>query len=137
MSTTTRPAGSAGSTTAGRGALVTVTCALLALFGLVKFAATAYFTFVASAEAGGVQGLADWLVAAWSVAIGAGYLVVAVRLGRNGRGVLPLAAGVAAADVAFGIVKLVAYDEPESAGITGVALLLFALVVAATRRRTG
>ncbi len=135
MSTTTGHAEPAGSTTGGRRVLVTVTGVLLALFGVLKFGATAYFSFFASAEAGGVQGFGDWLVAAWSVLIGAGYLVIAARLGRHGRGVLPLAVGIFAADIAFGVVKLVAYDEPESVGIMAVTLLLFALVAAATRAR--
>jgi hypothetical protein len=135
MSTTTRQAGAAGSTTAGRSVLVTAIRVLLALFAVVKLAATAYFTFFASAEAGGVQSVGDWLVAAWSALVAAGYLVVAARLGRHGRGLLPLAAGLFAADVAFGLVKLVAYDETESVGITALTLLLFALVVAATRAR--
>lgn len=133
MSTTTGHAATAGSTTAGRSVLVTVTRVLLALFAVVKLAATAYFTFFASAEAGGVQSVGDWLVAAWSALVAAGYLVVAARLGRHR--VLPLAAGLFAADVAFGLVKLVAYDETESVGIMAVTLLLFALVVAATRVR--
>ncbi len=135
MSTTTGHAGPAGGATAGRSGLVAVTRVLLALFGVVKLGATAYFTFFASAEAGGVQTSGDWLVAAWSVVVAVGYLAIAARLGRPGRGVLPLAAGVAAADVAFGVVKLVAYDEPESVGIMAVTLLLFALVAAATRAR--
>jgi hypothetical protein len=135
MRTTTGHAATAGSTTAGRSVLVTATRVLLTLFGVVKLAATTYFTFFAAAEAGGVQGVGDWLVAAWSALVAAGYLVVAARLGRHGRGVLPLAAGVVAADVAFGVVKLVAYDESESVGITAVALLLLALVALATRAR--
>jgi hypothetical protein len=135
MSTTTRPAGPAGAATAGRRVLVTVACVLLTLFGVVKLGATAYFTFVASAEDGGVQTVGDWLVAVWSAVVAVGYLFIAVRLGRAGRGVLPLAAGLFAADTAFGAVKLFVYDESESVGITAVTLLLFALVVAAARAR--
>ena len=119
----------------GRRPLVVVTRVLAALFGLLKLTATTYFLFFASAEAGGdPQGAFDWSVGVWSLALAAGYLVIAARLGRDAR-VLPLAVGLAVADVAFSVVKFFVYDETAPIPFTAATLLLLGLVVAATRPR--
>jgi hypothetical protein len=116
-----------------RRALLTTTRVLVALFGALKLTSTTYFLFFASAEAGGdPQGLGDWTVGVWSIALGAAYLVVAARLGRH---VLPLAAGVAVADVAFSIVKLTVYDEFAGVVFMGITLVMLALVAASERPR--
>ena len=118
-----------------RPVLVTVTRVLAGLFGALKLGATTYFLFFASAEAGGdPQGVGDWSVGVWSVALGVAYLVVAARLGRDAR-VLPMMAGLAVADVAFSVVKFFVYDEPEAIGFTVTTLVLLALVAAASRPR--
>jgi peptidoglycan/LPS O-acetylase OafA/YrhL len=115
--------------------LVVVTRVLAALFGLLKGTATTYFLFFASAEQGGdPQGAFDWSVGVWSLALGAGYLVIAARLGRDPR-VLPLAVGLAVADVAFSVVKFFVYDETAPIPFTAATLVLLALVVAASRPR--
>src|SRR3954447_7768528 len=129
MTTLARPAEPA----TRRGALLTTTRVLLALFGALKLASTTYFLFFASAEAGGdPQGIGDWTVGVWSIAIGAAYLVVAARLGRHA---LPLAAGVAVVDVAFSVMKLTVYDEFAGVVFMGITLLLRALVAAPDRSR--
>jgi hypothetical protein len=132
-----RPATRSSRSTTGQGrALLITTRVLLAAFGGVKLVATVYFTFVASAAAGGdPQGAGDWLVAAWSIAMGAGYLALAARLGRSGAAVLPLAVGLTAADLAFSVVKFFVYDETTALGFMGMALLLLGLVAGATRVR--
>src|SRR6478609_8095029 len=71
-----------------------------------------FFVFFATAEQGGdPQGWFDWSVGGWSWVLGAGYVVIAIGLGR-GRNVVPLTLGLAAADIAFSIVKFFVYDEP-------------------------
>ncbi len=120
---------------ATRPVLVTVTRVLAALFGTLKLGATMYFLFFATAEQGGdPQGIGDWSVGIWSVILGAGYLVIAARLGRDSR-ILPLTIGLAVADIAFSFVKFFVYGEPEAVGFLATALVLLALVVAATRPR--
>jgi hypothetical protein len=116
-----------------RGALLTTTRVLVALFGVLKLTSTTYFLFFASAAQGGdPQGLGDWTVGVWSIAIGVAWLVVAARLGRRA---LPLAAGLAVADVAFSIVKLTVYDESAGVVFLGITLVMLALVAAAERSR--
>ena len=66
--------------------------------------------------------------------LGAGYLVIAIGLGR-GRDVVPLTLGLAAADIAFSFVKFFVYDEPEAVGFLATTLVLTALVVASARSR--
>jgi hypothetical protein len=134
MSTTA----SAASPATRRSGLATVTRVLAALFGALKLGATAFFLFFATAAEGGdPQGAGDWSVGAWSVAMGAGYLVIAARLGHDGRRLLPLTAGLAVADLAFSAVKFFVYDEPEAIGFTATTLVLFTLVALATRPRRG
>jgi hypothetical protein len=129
MTTLTRPAEPA----VRRGSLLSTTRVLLALFGALKLTSTTYFLFFATAAAGGdPQGIGDWTVGVWSIALGAAYLVVAARVGHHA---LPLAAGIAVADVAFSIVKLTVYDESAGALFLGIALVMLALVAASERPR--
>ena len=131
MSTTTAPA----PTPTRRDPVVTGTRVLLGLFGAFKLYGTGYFTFLATAEQGGdPQGWFDWSVGGWSWVLGAGYLVIAIGLGR-GRDVVPLTLGLAAADIAFSFVKFFVYDEPEAVGFLATTLVLTALVVASARSR--
>ena len=131
MTTTARVAPPA----TGRPVLVTVTRVLAALFGALKLGATIWFVFFATAAQGGdPQGIGDWSVGIWSIVLAVGYLLIAARLGRDGR-VLPFTVGLAVADVAFSFVKFFVYDEPEAVGFLATTLLLLVLVVAATRAR--
>ena len=124
MSTTTdRPA------TRRRSLLLHGTRGLLALYGAAKLYGTAYFTFFATAQEGGVQSAVDWLVAAWSAALAVTFLVAAVRLGRD-RWVVPLLGAALLLDLLFGLVKLIGYGEQESLGIGAVTVVLMALVAA-------
>ena len=130
--TTTAPV---AAPTTRRTALITATRVLAALFGALKLGATTYFLFFATAAQGGdPEGIGDWTVGVWSVAIGLGYLYIAAQLGRDGR-VLPFTVGLAVADVAFSVVKFFVYDEPEAIGFTVTTLVLLALVVLASRPR--
>jgi uncharacterized protein (TIGR04206 family) len=115
--------------------LVTVTRVIAALFGTLKLGSTTFFLFFATAEQGGdPQGIGDWSVGVWSYVIAVGYLVIALRLGRDRR-VLPFTIGLAVADIAFSIVKFFVYDEPEAIGFTVTTLVLLALVAVASRPR--
>ncbi len=106
---------------------------LLGLLGAAKLYGTSYFTFVATAEEGGVQTAGDWFVAAWSAALAVLLLVAAVRLGRD-RWVLPVLLAGLLADLAFGLVKFAVYDEQESLGIGAVSLVVMGLAIAVARR---
>jgi hypothetical protein len=121
--------------TTRRPALLSITSLLFALFGTLKLSATVYFGFFASAAARGHrEGIGDWLVAGWSIAVGAGYLLVAARLGHERRGILRLAGGLAMADVAFSAVKIFVYHESEGVAFLVVTLLLLALLALVHRR---
>jgi hypothetical protein len=63
------------------------------------------------------------------------FLVLAARLTDEDVRLLRLAAGLLVADVAFSLVKLTAYDEPEALGFMAVDLVLLALLAAVARRR--
>lgn len=101
---------------------------LFALYGAVTVAATAYFTFAAPVEEGGVSSGADWLVAAWNMAMGIGLLFVATRIGADRRPVLALAAVLLLSHVVFGLVKRYAYGEDETWVFFLVDLALLGLV---------
>jgi hypothetical protein len=116
-----------------RPVLLPVTRGLLGLFGAFKLYGTAYFTFFATADQGGVQTLGDWLVAAWSAALAIAFLVAAVRLGHD-RWVIPALGAVLLLDVLFGLVKLIGYGEQESLGFMAVDLVFIALLVGVARR---
>ena len=128
MSTTTdRPA------TRRPSRLLLATRLVLGLFGAFKLYGTAYFTFFATADEGGVQSTADWLVAAWSAALAIAFLVAAVRLGRDSW-VLPALGAALVLDLVFGLVKLIGYGEQESLGFMATTLVIIALLVAVARQ---
>ncbi len=108
---------------------------LLGVYGLATAAATVYFTFFASVEKGRVSSAADWLVAAWSMTIAVGFLVVAVRLGDRTRRTLRLARGFVIAHIAFGLVKYFGYGETEAVGFFALDLLVLGLLAVAGRSR--
>ena len=111
---------------------------LLGAFGAFKLYGTAYFTFFASAEEGGdPSGLVDWSVAAWSAILAVSLIVAAVRLGGAGRRIVPVVGGLLLVDIAFSLVKLLAYDEPEAVGFMAVDLVLLGLVALSARRSAG
>lgn len=121
----------------GRPAMLMTTRVLLALFGTLKLASTTFFLFFASAEAGGdPQGLFDWSVGAWSYVMGASYVLIALRLGRDRR-IVPLAVGLSVADLAFSAVKIGVYHESAGIPFAVVTLVLLALVMVSTRPRRG
>jgi hypothetical protein len=96
-------------------------------------AGAAYFTFFAPASEGGVATTVDLMVGLWKIAVSLGMLAVALapRLSRQHRavGVLMLIL----ADVAFGLVKLWAYDESSAYAFLGLDLGLLAVWAAARR----
>jgi peptidoglycan/LPS O-acetylase OafA/YrhL len=110
---------------------------VLAAYALMGLAATAYFTFFAAPEDGGVATFGDGLVALWNVVIGICMLVAAVRLG-NVRTSQPLrlAQGAVVAHIVFGLVKYFGYGEREAVGffVFDLALLALLLVFGRTSR---
>lgn len=130
--TTTAPA----PTTTRRDPLLLGIRVLLGLFGAFKLYGTVYFTFLATAAQGGdPQGVVDWLVAAWSFALASALIVAAVRLRGGDRRIAGITAALLVVEVAFSLVKLFAYDEPEAIGFMAVDLVLLALLAGAARRR--
>lgn len=116
------------------GAVLTGTRVLLGLFGALKLFGTGFFTFVATAEQGGdPEGLGDRAVAIWSAALATAFLVAAVRLGRDRR-VPPVLVVIVLLDLAFGAVKLTAYDEPEAVAFMAVDLVVLGLLALIHRR---
>ena len=115
---------------AGATALRWAVRALLAVYGLVTLAATAYFTFFAAPEDGGVSTVGDGFVALWSAVIGIALLVAAVRLGDLGnRTPLRLAQGAVVAHLVFGLVKYFGYGEREAVGFFVFDLALLGLLL--------
>lgn len=105
---------------------------LLALVGVVSLAGGVYFTFFASAEEGGVSTGADWAVAIWSLTMSIAYLIAAIILAPNRPSTVWFGLAVAVLHIAFGAVKLIGYQEYESApffiaDLTIVATLLLLL----------
>ena len=92
--------------------------ALLALMGVVVLFGSVYFTTAGAPDDIDTVG---YLVGAWAFAMAIGFLVGAVRPGPWLRGLLVL-------HFAFGIVKLVGYDESAAVPFMCVdALLLWML----------
>ncbi len=116
-----------------RARLLNGTRLLLGLFGAVKLYGTAYFTFFATAEEGGVQTAGDWLVAAWSALLAVAFLGAAVRLGRD-RWVVPLLGAVLLLDLPFSLVKLIGYGERESLWFMAVDLVILGLLALVRQR---
>jgi hypothetical protein len=106
---------------------------LLGLFGAVTLYGTAYFTFFATAEQGGVQTTGDWLVATWSAALAVAFLVAAVRLGRE-HWVVPALGAALLLDLLFGLVKLIGYGEQEAIGFMAVNLTIIGLLALLRRK---
>ncbi|WP_157530293.1 hypothetical protein [Microtetraspora niveoalba] len=105
---------------------------LLLMFGLFGLAATSYFTFFAAPEDGGVTTANDWMLAAWSYAVGIGYLWVAVRIGVN-PGLRTAAFVFVIAQMVFSVIKIVWYDEMVLP-VLAVDALLLALFALGKRR---
>lgn len=110
------------------GALLGVARAVLLLAGGVGLAGATYFTFFASVEEGGVATGFDWFVAVWKLLVSLGMIVVAVHptLPRGRR--VDLAIGLVLADLVFGAIKIIGYDETESLAFTGVSLCILGLL---------
>ena len=75
--------GAARRASAGATALRWAVRVVVAAYGMMTLAGTAYFTLFASADEGGVSTAGDALVALWSATIGVCLLVAAVRLGER------------------------------------------------------
>src|SRR3954465_8615743 len=106
--------------------------ALLGLLGGGGVFGSIYFSVVAPPQA--VHG-ADWLVAAWALLTGSAFLALATRLGTGDERVRRAATGLVTLHVAFGLVKLVAYDEQAALGFMVLdAVLIGLLSLPAVRR---
>jgi hypothetical protein len=123
-------------TSTRRDPLLTGTRVLLGAFGAFKLAGTTYFLFFATAEENGEpEGLLDWSVGIWSTALATALVVAAFRLRRGDRRIVQVVCGLLAVEIAFSLVKLFVYDEPESVGFMAVDLVIFGLLAAINRRR--
>jgi hypothetical protein len=119
-----------------RDPLLTGTRVLLGAFGAFKLAGTAYFLFFATAEQGGdPEGLLDWSVGIWSTVLASALVVAAVQLRRGDRRMVRIVNGLLLVEIAFSMVKLFVYDEPESIGFMAVDLVLLGLLALISRRR--
>jgi len=118
-----------------RDPLLTGTRVLLGAFGAFKLAGTAYFLFFATAEQNGdPEGFLDWSVGVWSTALASALVVAAFRLRRGDRRIVQVVSGLLLIEIAFSLVKLFVYDEPESVGFMAVDLVIFALLALISRR---
>jgi hypothetical protein len=119
-----------------RDPLLTGTRVLLCAFGAFKLAGTAYFLFFATAEQGGdPHGLLDWSVGIWSTVLASALVVAAVQLRRGDRRMVRIVNGLLLVEIAFSLVKLFVYDEPESIGFMAVDLVILGLLALISRRR--
>jgi 4-amino-4-deoxy-L-arabinose transferase-like glycosyltransferase len=119
-----------------RDPLLTGTRVLLGAFGAFKLAGTAYFLFFATAEQGGdPEGLLDWSVGIWSTVLASALVVAAVQLRRGDRRMVRVVNGLLLVEIAFSMVKLFVYDEPESIGFMAVDLVILGLLALISRRR--
>jgi hypothetical protein len=110
---------------------------LLALLGIATVGGATYFTFVAAPEQGGVSGPIDVALGVWALAMGAGFIAAAVRLGaRPSARSLRLTAALVGVHVAYSLIKLVGYDETEVIAFFAVDALILALLAAAGRAGT-
>lgn len=102
---------------------------LLLLFGVVGLAGATYFSFFATAAEGGVSTGFDWFIAGWKLVVSLGMVVVSAwpRLERGRR--IDLALGLLFADLVFGVIKIVGYEETESLAFSGASLALFGLLL--------
>ncbi len=90
--------------------------------GVLGLAGATYFTFFASPEEGGVVGGVDWFISAWKLVVSLGLVVVAVAP-RMHRGIrVQLATWLVLADLVFGVVKYVGYDEREAINLAFFAV---------------
>jgi hypothetical protein len=136
MTTTSTPSTTAPDTVR-RDPLLTGIRVLLGLFGAFKLYGTVYFVFFATAAQGGdPEGLGDWLVGAWSFALAVALIVAALRLGAGSPRTAVVTSVLLVVEVAFSLVKLFVYDEPEAVGFMAVDLVLLALLLVAARRRS-
>jgi hypothetical protein len=118
-----------------RDPLITGIRVLLGLFGAVKLYGTIYFTFIATvAEGGDPQNAFDWFVATWSFTLATALIVAAVRLGNGDRRTALVTSALLLVEIAFSVVKLFVYDEPEALGFMAVDLVLLGLLALARRR---
>jgi hypothetical protein len=118
-----------------RDPLLTGTRVLLGAFGAVKLAGTVYFLFFATAaQNGDPEGLLDWSVGIWSTTLAVALIAAAVRLGRGSRRTTQVLVGLLVVEIAFSLVKLFVYDEPEAVGFMAVDLIIFGLLGALARR---
>lgn len=101
---------------------------LLLLGGVVTFGAIYFSIFVPADVAEPADSLGDWLVGAWALATGLGFLYLGARLTGPDARVRRAARGLLALHVVFGLVKLVAYGEQEALPFVAVDLVALALL---------
>jgi hypothetical protein len=123
------------SATRPRSCASTIACGRSRRSSFAKLAGTAFFLFFATAEQNGdPEGLLDWSVGIWSTALATALVVAAFRLRRGDRRSVQIVNGLLLVEIAFSLVKLFVYDEPESFGFMAVDLVIFGLLALISRR---
>lgn len=117
-------------------AALTAARCLFGVAGAVKLAGATYFSFVASAAQGGdPEGWIDWSVVVWSFSLALAFLALAAGLRPGRRTLVRGAVLLLLAEVAFSLVKLTVYDEPEAVVFMAVDALLLGLLALSRRSR--
>jgi hypothetical protein len=101
---------------------------MLLLGAVVTFGAIYFSAFVPADVAERADSLGDWLVGAWALATGLGFLYLGARLTGPDACVRSAARWLLVAHVVFGLVKLFAYSEAEAMTFVVVDLLVLGLL---------
>lgn len=110
--------------------------AMLALLGLAVVGGSIYFSFFASDADGGASSAVDYVLGAWALVNGIGFLVVAILLGQARPEVVRITRLLILAHLLFSAIKIVGYGETEGVGIAAVDLAILALLHVGTRVRS-
>lgn len=135
IETTAPPAATTAVPPGDRSFALSVARVLLLLMGLATTGGATYFTFFASPEQGGVSAPVDWVLGAWALTMGVGFVLAAVRLRPPvSARALRLTVGLIVAHVVFSVVKIVGYSETEAVTFLAVDVVVLALLAASRRR---
>ena len=104
----------------------------IAPLGLLVGIAAVVFTIAAPPSS---LSLGDWSVAVWAYATAVVNVVAGIGLGRGSETARRALLAAAVLHVAFGLVKLTAYDEPEALVFVGLDAAVIALLTLRSVRR--
>ena len=128
------PRAAAGTAARDRAPIALRAAQLLLLVPLGAFLvfASIYFAFVEPPQ---TPRAIDWLIGAWAFTIGVGNLYAGARLGHRTPAIHRAALMLIVSHILFGIIKVVGYDEQESATFIVIDLLALALLLSPPVRR--